>query len=130
MWSATGGLEDVSQTWDAFFHAGAIRLIIETGDVDPAALGALSAQASTRFFAPNTYHAIAALVAMSTGQPSVVVINALAAVQPLLLSVGVAALFRITTSRPAHAFCGAAFWAAVAVVPYHMVGYGALYRSG
>ncbi len=129
-WAATGGLQDVSQTWDAFFHAGAIRLIVETGDVDPAALGAISAQASTHFFAPNTYHAIAALVATSTGQSAVVVINALAALQPLLLGLGVVALLRVTTGRAAHAFCGAAFSGSVAVVPFHMVGYGALFPFG
>ena len=47
----------------------------------PPRSGRSAPPASTRFLAPNTYHAIAALVAMSTGQPSVVVVDALAAVR-------------------------------------------------
>lgn len=127
---ATGGFEQVNQTWDALFHAGAIRFIVDVGDPAPAALGAIAAQASPDFFTPNTYHATAALVMMSSGAPVMVVINVLAGLLPLLLGLGVVALVRATTGRPAHALCGAFFAAVVVAVPYHMIGYGALIPYG
>lgn len=127
---ATSGFQQVNQTWDAFFHAGAIRFIAEVGDPAPAALGAIAAQASTDFFAPNTYHATAALLVMSTGAPVMVVINILAGILPLLLGFGVVSLVRVTTHRPAHALCGALLSATVVAVPYHMIGYGALLPYG
>lgn len=127
---ATGGFEQVNQTWDAFFHAGAIRLIAEGGNAAPSALGAIAAQASPTFFTPNTYHATAALVLLSTGSPVTTVMNVLAGLLPLLLGLGIVALFRATTGRPAHAVCGALLSVAVIAVPYHMVGYGTLLPYG
>lgn len=127
---ATGGFEQVNQTWDAFFHAGAIRLIAEGGNPAPSALGAIAAQASPAFFTPNTYHATAALVLLSTGAQVTTVMNVLAGLLPLLLGLGLVSLFRATTGRPAHAVCGALLSVAVIAVPYHMVGYGTLLPYG
>jgi len=127
---ATGGFEQVNQTWDAFFHAGAIRLIAEGGNPAPSALGAIAAQASPSFFTPDTYHATAALVLLTTGAQVTTVMNVLAGLLPLLLGLCIVSLFRATTGRPAHAVCGALLSVAVIAVPYHMVGYGTLLPYG
>lgn len=129
-YQVTGSFDDVNQTWDAFFHAGAVRFIAESGNPDPAALSAIAAQASTSFFAPNAYHATAALIQLSSGAAVVPVLNVMAAVLPLLLGLGLVGLFRVTTRRPAHAAAVALFAAGVAVVPYHLVGYGTLLPYG
>ncbi len=123
---ATGGFTGVNQTWDALFHAGAIRLIAENGDPRPASLAAIGAQASTHFYMPDAYHCVGALVYRLSGAPIPVVINVLAATLPLLLGLGLVGLLRVVTGRPAHAVCAAFFSAVVAAVPYHLVGYGTL----
>ncbi|HEU0086259.1 MAG TPA: DUF6541 family protein [Pseudonocardiaceae bacterium] len=128
--SATGDLTEINQTWDAFFHAGAVRLITETGDASPSGLRALAAPAARSFFAPDTYHAIGSLIYSSSGRPVVVVLNAMAAALPLILAAGVVGFFRVTTGRPAHAAAAALLSVAVAAVPYHMIGYGALLPYG
>lgn len=122
----TGGFAEVNQTWDAFFHAGAIRFIADRGDPSPAALAAVGAPASTSFYMPDAYHCVGALVAQMSGAAVPSVINAMVAVLPLVLGLGLVALLRVATGRPAHAVCVALFSCVVAAVPYYMVGYGTL----
>ncbi|MCE0761783.1 hypothetical protein LWC35_02465 [Pseudonocardia kujensis] len=127
---ATGGLQVVNQTWDAFYHAGAIRHISETGDPRPASLAAVAAPHSQTYFAPDTYHVAGALILSSTGASIPEVVNAIAALLPFVFGVGCVGVFRVLTGRPAHALCAAAGSASLASVPYQMTGYGALLPYG
>lgn len=126
VFAATDGFAGVNQTWDAFFHFGAVRSIAETGDPSPAALAAVQAPAATDFYLPDAYHCLAALVYRASGAELVPAVNATLAVLPLVLGLGTVALLRVATGRPAHAICGAFLSAVVAVVPYHVIGYGTL----
>jgi hypothetical protein len=86
--AATSGLTEVNQTWDAFFQVAAARLITDTGNASPFALGPIAAQVSTTFFVPDTYHATLALIYTSAGLPIVIVHNASMAVLPFVLANG------------------------------------------
>lgn len=123
---ATHRFTAVNQTWDALFHFGAVRLITESGDPDPAALAAIGAPASTDFYMPDAYHCLAALVYRMSGADLVTAVNATTAAFPMVLGLGVVGLLRVATGRPAHAVCAGFLAAVVAAVPYQVIGYGTL----
>ncbi|HEU5473256.1 MAG TPA: DUF6541 family protein [Actinophytocola sp.] len=126
---ATNALDGINQTWDALFHAAATRMISDTGDAAPSAVAAISAPASTSY-APDAYHATAALIRDATGLSVPEVLNAIGAAGPLLLGIGLVAFLRVLTGRPAHAAAVGLLSVGMAAIPYHMTGYGALLPYG
>lgn len=94
-----GGLDGINQDWDASFHANAIRFIMDSGNVDPAALSALYPQDT--FFYPNAWHALGAVVGDISGAS----IPALLGSQSILIGgvagLGLAALLRSSSGRVA-----------------------------
>ncbi|MGY1841604.1 MULTISPECIES: DUF6541 family protein [unclassified Modestobacter] len=91
---AYGGLGRPNQDWDYTFHANAVRVISDTGDVSPGALQIINDWESAEFFYPNAYHAIAAVVRDLTGGSVFEVLNAQSLFIGALAGLGLAVLLR------------------------------------
>lgn len=86
-----GGLRGINQGFDALFHVNAVTLIAETGNADPGSIGAVNHFRYGASYYPDAFHALAALV-VGSGSSPVPATNALVALIPAVLAVGLAAL--------------------------------------
>ncbi|MFI6026325.1 DUF6541 family protein [Amycolatopsis magusensis] len=119
VYSGLGGINAISQGFDAPFHANGIRYIAESGDSGLFGLGSLHWYDDGLFY-PNGYHLPAALVFQLTGASVPAVLNA-----HTMLSGGLLALSTVTMVRH---FGGRAVLAgacALTTVGATMVTYGA-----
>ncbi|AXB48861.1 hypothetical protein A4R43_28200 [Amycolatopsis albispora] len=119
VYSGLGGIDAISQGFDAPFHANGIRYIAESGDSGLFGLGSLHWYDDGLFY-PNGYHLPAALVFQLTGATVPAVLNA-----HTMLSGGLLALSTVTMVRH---FGGRAVLAgacALTTVGATMVTYGA-----
>jgi hypothetical protein len=86
-----GGLGGINQEFDVLFHVNAVELITQTHDADPASIGAVNHFDYGTTSYPVAFHALAALPAM-LGVNAVVATNALVALIPAVLALGLAGL--------------------------------------
>jgi hypothetical protein len=89
-----GNLGRPNQDYDYIFHANAVRLISDTGNVAPAALREINNWESSTFYYPNTFHALAALVRDLTGATVFEVLNAQMLIVSLVAGLTLACLLR------------------------------------
>lgn len=111
----------IPQFWDTAFHSNAIRYIAETGQSSPAALAALS-DPDVAFYYPNAFHVVGATLVMITGVGVMPALEYLIALLPALFALGVAALVRVVSGRPAIAVASALLAAAFSGFPYDLAG--------
>lgn len=111
----------IPQFWDTAFHSNAIRYIAETGESSPAALAALS-DPDVAFYYPNAFHIVGATLVMITGVGVMPALEFLIALLPALFALGVAALVRVVSGRPAIAVASALLAAAFSGFPYDLAG--------
>jgi hypothetical protein len=83
-----------NQDWDYIFHANAVRLIADSGDIAPEAMRRINDWESTTFYYPNTFHALAAVVRQLTGASVFEVLNGQAMLVCLIAGLGLAGLLR------------------------------------
>ncbi|MDN5747903.1 MAG: hypothetical protein L0H64_05215 [Pseudonocardia sp.] len=121
MAGGTDGFTAIPQFWDTAFHSNAIRYIVDTGKSSPAALGALSGTAGA-FYYPNAFHLIAATLVVITGEPVTVALEVVVGFAPGLFALGVAALVRVVSGRPAIAAASALLACAFSGFPYDLAG--------
>lgn len=121
MAGGTDGFTAIPQFWDTAFHSNAIRYIVDTGESSPAALGALSG-AQDAFYYPNAFHVVAATLAMITGVPVTVALEVVVGFAPALFALGIAALVRVVSGRPAIAAASALLACAFSGFPYDLAG--------
>jgi len=88
--TAFGRLDALNQDWDYVFHANAVRLIADTGDVAPAAMARINEWESTSFYYPNSYHALGAVVRDLTGAGVFEVLNSQTMLVGLIAGLGLA----------------------------------------
>lgn len=127
MTSGMGSLTTINQTWDAMFHANAIRFIATTGEADPNSLAPLISPHQSRVFYPDVFHAIGALVMRSTGDPAQAVMNAEAVPLALVFALSSVALARSVSPRPAVALWTALLAGMFASMPYDLIHFGSLF---
>jgi hypothetical protein len=96
-----GGLTAINQEFDVLFHVNAVQLLTETHDADPAAIGAVNHFDHGSSSYPIAFHALAALTA-GLGTSAVVASNALVALVPAVLGLGLSGLLW-QLRLPAHA---------------------------
>ena len=120
-----GGLQAVNQGFDALFHVNAVTLISETGNADPASVGAVNHFAYGSSYYPDAFHALAALVTNSGSSP-VPATNALVASVPAVLAVGLAALLW-QMRMPRHAVVVPLIAIAVAQFPFDLMWRGPIW---
>lgn len=120
--TATAGFAALPQFWDTTFHANAIRLISTTGESAPAALAALNEPAGSGFYYPNAFHVVAATLVMTTGIDVVPALEMTIALVPALFALGVAALVRTVSGRPAVAAAAALVACTFSAFPYDLAG--------
>lgn len=118
---ATAEFTAIPQFWDTAFHSNAIRYIADTGESSPAALSALSEPASETYY-PNTFHVVAATLVMATGVEATAALEFPIALMPGLFALGVAALVRTVSGRPAIALASALLACAFSAFPYDLAG--------
>lgn len=123
---ATHGLTRVNQSWDAIFHAGAIRYIADSGDTSPSALAFLSQPANSSFYYPNNYHVLGALYAQLTGASATTTVNVLAAALPAVFALGVAGLLGTFGARTHVIALGGVLAVSISAFPYNIIAFGAL----
>lgn len=111
----------IPQFWDTAFHSNAIRYIADTGESSPAALAALS-DAGVAFYYPNAFHIAGATLMMLTGTGVMPAVEFLIALLPALFALGVAALVKVVSGRPAVAVASALVAAAFSGFPYDLAG--------
>ncbi len=86
-----GGLTGINQEFDVLFHVNAVQWISETLDADPAAIGAVNHFERGDTYYPIAFHALAALP-VDLGVGTVVATNALVALIPAVLVLGLTAV--------------------------------------
>ncbi|MDP9391574.1 MAG: hypothetical protein M3P89_09365 [Actinomycetota bacterium] len=94
IYAGFGRSDNPNQDWDYIFHANAVRFIADTGNIDPSGVTTLINWENVATFYPNTYHALAAVVAETTGAGTFEVVNAQTLLIPALAALGLAALLR------------------------------------
>ena len=94
IYAGFGRTDNPHQDWDYLFHANAVRFILDTRNIDPSNVTTLIDWENLSTFYPNTYHALAAVVAGVTGAETFVVVNAQTMIIPALAALGLAALLR------------------------------------
>lgn len=94
IYAGFGRSDNPHQDWDYTFHANAVRFIADTGNIDPGGVTTLIDWENVATFYPNTYHALAAVVAEITRAGTFEVINAQTLLIPALAALGLAALLR------------------------------------
>ncbi|MHA7292888.1 DUF6541 family protein [Arthrobacter sp. HLT1-21] len=123
------GPENISQSYDNIFHLNSLRYILDTGSGSSLTLGNLTNGGTGFSFYPAAWHDLITLVALTSGAPIAVAVNATniaigAVVWPL------SALFmvtRIAGEKPLPILLTGALAAAYPTFPYLMVDFGVLY---
>lgn len=119
----------ISQTFDANFHLGAVRYILDTGSASPFAFDLTSPGAPV--FYPTLWHAFVALLAQLTGASIPLATNAaLFAVSAVVWPVGALALGRAVAGPSLRvSLITGALVAAFPNFPLFLAGYGVLYPN-
>jgi hypothetical protein len=121
-----GGLGNPNQDWDYVFHANALRLIADGGDVDPDALRAINDWEVQSSFYPNAFHALGAVVRDLTGSTVFEVLNAQTLMIAGIAGLGLAALLRSLGAPTAVSAITPVLLAGFASFPYDVVFRGPL----
>jgi hypothetical protein len=87
-----GRLDALNQDWDYVYHANALRLIADSGDVAPSAMARINDWETTDFYYPNTYHALGATIRDLTGASVFEVLNSQTMLVCLVAGMGLAGL--------------------------------------
>lgn len=121
-----GRMNAIPRGWDAGFHANGIRWILDTGD------GGLTAMSKVNWYGPvpevsypNAYHLVCAVVQKLSGGDIAAVLNAVTAITPGLMGLGLIALVNRFGGRAVLAG-GAALLVAAAGPLVDMLWYGLL----
>lgn len=113
-----GSLDAVHQDWDAVFHANAVRFIMDTGNADPSALGAVVDYEALSFYYPNSFHALTAAVGGVTGADVPVLINGQILLVGGIAGLGLAVLLRRFGARLVAVVAAPVLLSAFASFPY------------
>ncbi|MGZ4539576.1 MAG: DUF6541 family protein [Blastococcus sp.] len=127
-----GRLDAPNQDYDNIFHANAVRLISDSGDIAPAAMRRIGDWESNSFYYPNTFHALAALVRDLTGASVFEVLNSEAMIVCLVAGLGLVALLVRLRAPLAVVVCTPVLLAGFASFPYDVLWRGPLlpYAAG
>ncbi len=87
-----GRLDALNQDWDYVYHANALRLIADSGDIAPSAMARINDWETASFYYPNTYHALGAVVRDLTGGSVFEVLNSFTMLACLVAGMGLAGL--------------------------------------
>ncbi|MCG8920854.1 DUF6541 family protein [Lentzea sp. CC55] len=122
-----GTLSTVNQDWDAPYHGNAIRWISEHATALPSALAQIAnLPAGTKYFYPNTYHALLApLLDKAAGMPELLNLAALSVV--LAWPLGIAAMALAWRMPPLGAAIAAAVSTWFTAFPYDSLWRGPLW---
>jgi hypothetical protein len=90
--SGFGRLGAVNQDWDYVFHASAVRMIADSGDIAPQAMGRINDWEAASYYYPNTFHAVAAVVRDLTGATVFETLNSQAMIVCMVAGLGLAGL--------------------------------------
>ena len=125
-------LGNPNQDWDYVFHSNALRLIADSGNVDPDALRAINDWEVQSSFYPNAFHALGALVRDLTGAPVFDVLNAATMMIAGIAGLGLAVLLRALRAPVAVAAITPVLLAGFASFPYDTIFRGPLlpYATG
>jgi hypothetical protein len=127
-----GRLDTPNQDWDYVFHASATRLIADSGDLAPRALGAVNDWERTDYYYPNTFHGVAAVVRDLTGGTVFEVLNSQAMIVCLVAGLGLAGLLHRLRAPLAVTAGTPVLLAGLAAFPYDVLWRGPLlpYAAG
>jgi uncharacterized protein DUF6541 len=89
---AFGRLDALNQDWDYVYHANALRLIADSGDIAPSAMARINDWETADFYYPNTYHALGATIRDLTGASVFEVLNSQTMLVCLVTGMGLAGL--------------------------------------
>lgn len=122
-----GTLSTVNQDWDAPYHGNAIRWMSEHATALPSALAQIAnLPAGTKYFYPNTYHALLApLLDKAAGMPELLNLAALSVI--LAWPLGIAALALAWRMPPLGAAIAAAVSTWFTAFPYDSLWRGPLW---
>jgi hypothetical protein len=123
---AFGSMSNPNQNWDYVFHSNAVRLIADTGNASPAALGVLTNWEAPSSFYPNAFHALGAIVTDLTGAPVFDVLNAQTMMISGVAGLGLAALLRSLSAPVAVSATTPVLLAGFASFPYDILAFGPL----
>ncbi len=119
--------QSIPSTWDAVWHANAIRFILETGQASPTHMGDLrNVETHDALYYPSTFHALAAIQCQLTGAAptTAYTLNSLAAavwlfpVSAAVLTWNVLRPWTEQWRTAGAAACAAALTASFTAVPY------------
>ena len=82
----------MNQDWDYVFHASAVRMIADSGDIAPQAMGRINDWEAASYYYPNTFHAVAAVVRDLTGATVFETLNSQAMIVCMVAGLGLAGL--------------------------------------
>ncbi|SDX49358.1 hypothetical protein SAMN05661080_00165 [Modestobacter sp. DSM 44400] len=127
-----GRLGAPNQDWDYVFHASAVRLIADSGDLAPTAMRQINDWESTSFYYPNTFHGLAAVVEDLTGGTVFEVLNSQAMLVCLVAGLGLAGLLHRLGAPLAVTATAPVLLAGFASFPYDVLWRGPLlpYAAG
>ncbi len=127
-----GGLSRPNQDWDYVFHANAVRLIADSGDLAPEAMARINDWESPSFFYPNAYHGLAAVVHDLTGATVFEVLNGQTMTVCLVAGLGLAGLLHRLRAPLAVTAATPVLLAGFAAFPYDVLWRGPLlpYAAG
>lgn len=122
----------ISQTFDNVYHLNAVRYIADVGDASPLRAGSLTfVYDQIPSFYPDTWHAIAALVAQVSGSSVPVAVNGLnIVIGGVVWPLGAMLLVRVVFgARPLAALVAGVLAPAFGAFPYRMIEFGVLYPN-
>ncbi|GAB3804722.1 hypothetical protein GCM10028798_25490 [Humibacter antri] len=127
-----GSPDAISQTFDNNFHLNGVRYIIDTGDANPLTFSDLQfAYNGLGGFYPNLWHAVASLVAESSGASIPVTANALSMViGGVIWPLGCVVFVRqLVGPKPIELLAAGLFSVGLAAFPVLLITYGVLYPN-
>jgi hypothetical protein len=127
-----GSMNAPNQDWDNVFHASALRLIADTGDVAPSALRSIIDWEVRSSFYPNALHGLGAVVRDLTGAPVFSVLNAQTLMIAGAAGLGLAVLLRSLGAPTVVCAATPVLLAGFASFPYDVIWRGPLlpYSTG
>lgn len=128
---AIGDVSSVQQSFDGVFHVNAIQRVAHLGSASPATVSATSTSVGGGGFYPPLFHAVAGLVAASTGVSAIVAANVVAVVCASVLWVtSMGMLGHVVLPRHRYGVLSCVVAASVIpLFPYLLLRYGVLWPN-
>ncbi|GAB3612435.1 DUF6541 family protein [Humibacter ginsengisoli] len=124
-----GNPQNISQTFDNVFHLNAIRYAVDQGNASPLFINSMTSAGGPAGFYPSGWHALGALVVITTNASIPVASNALTLLFPAIIwPGGILLLARVFGgSSPAFLLSAGLLAAATPAFPLLMIQYGVLF---